>query len=538
MLENLKVVNSSSCPNIVLSFFTKDIFFGDNFVLDTFKCDLHGLLEKYLSYRDKKYYKVGIFYRDDLFEKAIINLSEGTKTSRRCFSYNSGEDVNVEDILDFEHFFGSLYFIDFQILGREAVLKKYEFLLEDDNLSIYLKDTLNLSNSADFDKNEAGIEEFLSGVCINEKDVLQKFNKLFFERNKDKLGYLDIFSKLISYFSPSGEFLNSLRNRFEQDLSIDNIFCKEYFQFISYFLKDEFFYIVEKFVKEDRIQLIISFNPVFSGKPIPDVKSIRNLSSISKTFLNDSRWSEEEFEKLFLEIEDSPKFGIDGLVICKKYLDTLFKVSEEIKYDWNSPFRICGQISIIQKMYKIVNIFDISVKELWDKTVRAIFYYNLNPDSYLTMCLDYVTMVKNLGLVVPTKFPKEIVEGHNRLKKRQASFQSKELEDKFNKALIFNEGNLTLVPSHKKFTIISPKNSADLINEGLFLNHCVGSYVERFADGYSKVYFVRLKGKEDIPFVTVELDKHDNLVQMSCMNDKNPEEEVWDFVLEWVDNLK
>lgn len=541
MLENLKVINCKNCPNIVLSFFDKTIFIGNTFDYDTLRYDLCSYLEKYIFYKDGSYYDISTYVDSKRLKEGIVKACKKTPTGAHSSFYcGEFEDIKISDLIDIKDFFSSLFFMDVKINGRIATFYKYQFNLEDDTLNIILKDTLDFLDNADFNKDEEELTSFLEGVCINESLITESFNRLFFNRNKDKIGYRDIYLNLFNFFYRSRSIFKKISEESLNDKK-DSILCSNYFMVYSYLLKDEYFGIFEKLIKEDRESLILSFNPVFTKKPIPDIKSIRSLSTISKEILkgyNDSNLA--SYEKLLLEIEDSPKFGIDGLSLCKKFFDTIQKVNKNLVYDWQSPFKSYSynSIKIIDRMYKIVNIFDISVKDLLDKMIRAIFYYNMDIDHFINITLDYVDMMNSLKLEIPKKFPKEIIEGHNRLKRRQDYLSNKEIEDKFNKALIFNEGNLACIPNHKKFTIISPKSSADLINEGLYLNHCVGSYVEKFALRYSKIYFVRLIGAENTPFVTVELDKHDNLVQMSCMNDKNPDKEVWDFVLEWVNNLK
>ena len=60
------------------------------------------------------------------------------------------------------------------------------------------------------------------------------------------------------------------------------------------------------------------------------------------------------------------------------------------------------------------------------------------------------------------------------------------------------------------YCIIPVKTAEDLINEGRYLSHCVGSYVERVAERKSFIYFVRKKAEIDTPFFTVELIKNLN----------------------------
>lgn len=85
--------------------------------------------------------------------------------------------------------------------------------------------------------------------------------------------------------------------------------------------------------------------------------------------------------------------------------------------------------------------------------------------------------------------------------------------------------------------VISPNNPNDLVNEGLKLNHCVGSYIKRYSNGYSKIFFIRIKTLLNEPFVTVEFNQYNELIQAKAKSNKNPSKEVMDYILKWSENL-
>lgn len=56
-----------------------------------------------------------------------------------------------------------------------------------------------------------------------------------------------------------------------------------------------------------------------------------------------------------------------------------------------------------------------------------------------------------------------------------------------------------------EFIIDMPQCSADLTNEGSYLHHCVGGYVNSVANGSTAIYFLRKKSEPKTPWLTVEV---------------------------------
>lgn len=83
-----------------------------------------------------------------------------------------------------------------------------------------------------------------------------------------------------------------------------------------------------------------------------------------------------------------------------------------------------------------------------------------------------------------------------------------------------------------RYSILIPTSIENLIEEGNALNHCVGSYVDRVINGSSKILFVRRNEELNKPFVTFELNKNDDLVQIRGKSNSTPIKEVIDFVNE------
>ncbi|OFI48851.1 hypothetical protein BG261_05535 [Floricoccus tropicus] len=82
-----------------------------------------------------------------------------------------------------------------------------------------------------------------------------------------------------------------------------------------------------------------------------------------------------------------------------------------------------------------------------------------------------------------------------------------------------------------------PGNSQELINEGKTLKHCVGTYIERHAEGETTIVFIREKSKPNVPFYTLEY-KRGKLIQIRGEYNKAPSQKLKEVVDEWVELIQ
>ena len=83
--------------------------------------------------------------------------------------------------------------------------------------------------------------------------------------------------------------------------------------------------------------------------------------------------------------------------------------------------------------------------------------------------------------------------------------------------------------------IIRPAISTyEIITEGKILNHCVGGYIEFYANGRTNLFFIRKQENPQDPFYTVEIDKDmKKIIQCRGRRNKNPTPEVKVFIEEY-----
>ncbi|MDO4272688.1 MAG: PcfJ domain-containing protein [Eubacteriales bacterium] len=86
----------------------------------------------------------------------------------------------------------------------------------------------------------------------------------------------------------------------------------------------------------------------------------------------------------------------------------------------------------------------------------------------------------------------------------------------------------------ENFIILVPEKASDFVIEGANLNHCVGRsdvYIESHNNSRTFILFLRKKGREDIPFYTLEI-KGNGIKQYYGYHDKQPEKASVDKFLE------
>ena len=87
--------------------------------------------------------------------------------------------------------------------------------------------------------------------------------------------------------------------------------------------------------------------------------------------------------------------------------------------------------------------------------------------------------------------------------------------------------------------ITMPKCSSDLVEEGSYLHHCVGGYVNSVANGNTAIYFLRQSSAPDTPWLTVEVaNKQCRQIHGSCNAWMGSKDEYFDavpFLVWWFD---
>lgn len=130
------------------------------------------------------------------------------------------------------------------------------------------------------------------------------------------------------------------------------------------------------------------------------------------------------------------------------------------------------------------------------------------------------------------KFPKNLIDAHNKLAARTAAIKDKIRADKAKQAFktIYNG-----IPQYRtvKYQIVFPQSEADFIREGQQLHHCVGcgTYFQRHIEGVNMIFFIRKTKEPDKPFFTTEVNvEKRTIVQLYGSHDCTAPKEITKFV--------
>ena len=145
----------------------------------------------------------------------------------------------------------------------------------------------------------------------------------------------------------------------------------------------------------------------------------------------------------------------------------------------------------------------------------------LNTDI-LTIYDDYLNMQRAIYGKIRYKYPDSLKLEHDKLVMK-FNLHKQYYQDKIIK---FNQDRIKeLEYKTKKYSIILPKTSQDIIDEGVNLHHCVGSYVEKVKDGKTHILFMRKTDDIDESLITIEFNDNSILMVRGIQNRYENEEE-------------
>ena len=202
-------------------------------------------------------------------------------------------------------------------------------------------------------------------------------------------------------------------------------------------------------------------------------------------------------------------------------------------YDYNR-YKKVGHLAkrvhaSFNKMYKYIaeNIKDMTDYDDYLDTIEKLGY-NL-ADSYYSMPKNFV------------KADKKAIDEY------VARFESVKLKSRMAKDLRIKEisDKLRAMPNLKDFLggsdgllVYVPESSSDLIAEGKALRNCIGTYVDRIAEGKTNVFFIRRLNDPTAPFVAMEICNGEIIQIREDHNKAVVDTQILDFCHRFADALK
>lgn len=167
--------------------------------------------------------------------------------------------------------------------------------------------------------------------------------------------------------------------------------------------------------------------------------------------------------------------------------------------------------------------------ELFNYLERADVYQAIEPAAALMILSDYVNMAA-ASEVPYDKFPNSLKKAHDLMLRRYKYIENEVYSKQVLKKI---KENKHLSYEGEEYSIILPKDTADLVREGNTLHHCVASYIKRISIGVSFIVFLRKTIDKDKPFYTIEI-RDDRVVQVrGYANKKLANPKAKEFLKHW-----
>lgn len=143
--------------------------------------------------------------------------------------------------------------------------------------------------------------------------------------------------------------------------------------------------------------------------------------------------------------------------------------------------------------------------------------------DYLDQCRILKYNLHDTAICMPHDFEAM----HTRLSRIIKYNQNEDARKRFNESI---EERQKLEFGFGKLFIRQPISMEEIADEGAALDHCVGGYAERHANGRLHILFIRRFDKPDVPYYTVEVGIHGNIIQVRGRKNCDPTDEVKEFV--------
>lgn len=165
---------------------------------------------------------------------------------------------------------------------------------------------------------------------------------------------------------------------------------------------------------------------------------------------------------------------------------------------------------------------------------------NLTKEEY-SLFVDYSNMCNTHKLWPYKRFPekKDLKLAHDVI--MQYSFDKKQAEESNNfEEAISNEVYRELIDLpltsfylNSKLTLLMPRSAEDLVEESYQMRNCVRSYIPAVSSGRTYIFFLRKKSSKSNSFVTIEVNRNRELIQVKGKGNSYPDEKTKEYVIMW-----
>lgn len=193
----------------------------------------------------------------------------------------------------------------------------------------------------------------------------------------------------------------------------------------------------------------------------------------------------------------------------------------------------------IQQFYDIIKISqeeNIELDKILKYLISDIIYSEGIFSCTTAICLykEMIKLSKKIGIEYD-KYPKNLYSLVNKLKYKCIINKNNEYDKKFAERY---EQYKDLFMTNDKYLITCPKTANELCREGEKLRDCLGTYVNKYSTGESRIFFMRKIEKPDEAYVAIELDSKYRLYQSLGFANRSTTGEEDEFIAEWLRHVK
>ena len=239
-------------------------------------------------------------------------------------------------------------------------------------------------------------------------------------------------------------------------------------------------------------------------------------------------------EKQDVSVLQEQKVGISLLKKYQAYVAIRLRGRAEL-FQWqlhNEVSEIPTDIFQYMTAEKFMRYIDAQFP-IYCETRPANGYRDPTMEMLVITYVDYLHMCRRQAYDMQDKsvlFPKNCAAAHDREAERIQKINDAQKNKAFGMAYAGFARKAVL--SNEELQIVCPKRANDLVDEGKALHHCVGSYIDKVAEGRCLIVFVRRVEEPKKPYVTVEVCDG-KIAQIHGDHNSKPTEEVQKFVDLW-----
>ena len=128
------------------------------------------------------------------------------------------------------------------------------------------------------------------------------------------------------------------------------------------------------------------------------------------------------------------------------------------------------------------------------------YFFMIQYRDYLRECKKLQYDMTSTAILMP----KDVFAAHEKTQKLLTELEDKELNELLRKHYEKRQ-ELEVVDMELGLMLMQPKAVHEIVDEGAKLNHCVGGYADRHAEGSTTIMFLRLLSRPDMPYYTMEV---------------------------------